>query len=685
MRNQNFELPSARGESECLLSMTAAAIDLLSLLGSSLDFGGIQSKLMDSCLLRLQKGFVINGQEAAAIAMLLQFTETIQHDLKTSMEQNVRSENVLRVFLDTICTMGVQQEVAKAISKTVDEDGNVKDGASPELQRARVQYRMLETKVQELVKGMLREQEVGASTQEVDGRYCIAVSNEYQRTFPGLLLKSGGSTSYIEPVVLVSLNDKLGEARAAVSKAEYEALRVLTKKLLSLVESLTSLLEAVIQLDVVVARAKFSLMYEGSMPAFTGAQVETKSPKPGQGLSLQLRHAYHPLLLHQYKEHLHLQRARIRTRQKEASMELLPPVSIDISVAWNTRVVTITGPNTGGKTAAMKTLGLTALMAKSGLYVLAKEPAFLPWFDAVFADIGDEQSLFQSLSTFSGHLRRINDIKKLSTKDSLVLLDEVGTGTNPNEGAALGMSILESFASDKEGGAFLTIASTHHAELKTLKYSDNRFENASVEFDEESLKPTYRLLWGVPGRSCALNISERLGISKSILQAAERHLGLANAEINQVIMDLEKSKRDFENGIIEAEKYLKNAKVLHGNIKEAAEVVQEEEQNAAVQASNLIQEEAHKARASISSIHQRKLSILEKSPATMPSHAETSPVKGLILNLEGKEFIGRVGSTVFVPRLGKEAKVVQVLSGKRMVVVQSGSIQLRVSFSDVKL
>ncbi|MCO5597807.1 hypothetical protein L7F22_051891 [Adiantum nelumboides] len=214
---------------------------------------------------------------------------------------------------------------------------------------------------------------------------------------------------------------------------------------------------------------------------------------------------------------------------------------------------------------------------------------------------------------------------------------------------------------------------------------DKRFENASVEFDEETLKPTYRLLWGVPGRSCALNISERLGVPKSILVAAERHLGVANTEVNQVIMDLEKSKRDFEDDITVAEKYLKMVKVLHTNIKEAVELVQEEEQNSAVYASNMLQEEAHKARASLSALHQRKLSAPDKTPPIMPLSSETPPAWSLISNLEGKELVARVGSTVFVPRLGKEAKVVQVLSGKRMVVVQSGSIQLRVSFSDVKL
>lgn len=693
---QDFTLPSTELDSENLLSQTTAAIDLLAVLGNSLDFGGVQSKMVNSCLIRLQKGFLINGREAVAIATLLKFTDTIQRDIKMGGEQNIDFNNVLKFFLDTICTIGAQPEVTKAIWKIVDEDGNVKDSASSDLQRARVQHRMLETKVQELLRSMLREQEGNASTQKVDGRFCIAVSSENQKMFPGLLLQSGsgGSTSYIEPLALVSLNDKLAEARASILKAEYEALQTLTKKLLPHLENLAAVLETVVQLDVVIARAKFSLMYEGSRPTFTAANGKLSRAwssgelnkgntlladvRPGKGLLLQLRQAYHPLLLHQYREHV--RKIKTHRRKRETTMNLSPPVPIDVSVPRETRVVTITGPNTGGKTAAMKTLGLAALMAKSGLYVLAKDPVYLPWFDAVFADIGDEQSLFQSLSTFSGHLRRINHIKESSTGESLVLLDEVGTGTNPIEGAALGMSILESFARDGAGGAQLTFASTHHAELKTLKYSDNRFENASVEFDEETLKPTYRLLWGIPGRSNALNISERLGVPKHILGAAWRHLGAASTEINQVIMDLERSKREFENDLFEAEQYLKKAKLLHKSLKEAAELMEEEEQSSFLVASSMLQEEAHKARAALSTIHLKKLNTVEN---TSPTNTQP-PGKLVALNSQGGVRMPKVGEMVYVPRLGKEAKVVQVLSGKKMVVVQSGSIQLRLSLSDVK-
>ncbi|KAL3630662.1 hypothetical protein CASFOL_023646 [Castilleja foliolosa] len=208
------------------------------------------------------------------------------------------------------------------------------------------------------------------------------------------------------------------------------------------------------------------------------------------------------------------------------------------------------------------------------LYVLASEPARIPWFDYVLADIGDEQSLSQSLSTFSGHLKQISEIKSLSTSLSLVLLDEVGAGTNPLEGASMGKSLLESFA---DAGVLLTIATTHHGELKALKYSNNAFENACVEFDEVKLKPTYRILWGVPGcvklsifstsnkfclilgRSNAINIAERLGLPVEILDNARELYGAASAEINEVIVDMERFKQDYHKRVHETQHHLRDA------------------------------------------------------------------------------------------------------------------------------
>lgn len=274
-----------------------------------------------------------------------------------------------------------------------------------------------------------------------------------------------------------------------------------------------------------------------------------------------------------------------------------PPVPIDITIGASTRAVVITGPNTGGKTAAMKALGLAAVAARAGLPIPAADPVLLPCFDAVLADIGDEQSLSASLSTFSGHLRRIEALRVESTSRSLVLLDELGTGTDPTEGAALGIALLRVLSRGGQGGAALTVATTHHSALTALKYEESerkgekkvnplqqqestststsssiddnsdtgkkessssssgkgasvvglsgpKFENASVEFDEVKLAPTYRLLWGVPGRSNALNIAQRLGLDPDLVEEARERLGVAAAAVNESIVELEEARKE---------------------------------------------------------------------------------------------------------------------------------------------
>lgn len=250
----------------------------------------------------------------------------------------------------------------------------------------------------------------------------------------------------------------------------------------------------------------------------------------------------------------------------EATAVQLPPdpQPIDVTVRPETRAVIITGPNTGGKTATLKALGLAVVAAKCGLPIPAVAPARMPCFDAVLADIGDEQSLSASLSTFSGHLRRISALRAESGSRSLVLLDELGTGTDPTEGSALGIALLQALVRGGPGGAGLTVASTHHGALTALKYEDARLENACVEFDEVKLAPTYRLLWGIPGRSNALNIAERLGLDGTVVAAAREKMGSAAAEVNNTIVELEGLRRRCEQDEVAAEVAGKAAAIARG-------------------------------------------------------------------------------------------------------------------------
>lgn len=303
-------------------------------------------------------------------------------------------------------------------------------------------------------------------------------------------------------------------------------------------------------LDLATARARYSLWLDAYPPEFVDF---------ADGESITLRQVRHPLLVWQ-------------ERHEEGS-QVIP---IDVRISPETRVVAITGPNTGGKTVTLKTIGMVALMAKVGLFIPAKSPARIPWFNNVLADIGDEQSLQQSLSTFSGHIRRIVRIlDEIKENNSLVLLDEVGAGTDPNEGTAIAISILKYLASNN----LLTIATTHYGELKSLKYSDSRFENASVEFDDVSLQPTYRLLWGIPGRSNAITIAQRLGLNDDIVAEAKELVGGFSADVNELISALEKQRKEQEDKHQQAQDLLTKTELFYQQVEAKAISLQARERD----------------------------------------------------------------------------------------------------------
>ncbi|XP_073039574.1 uncharacterized protein [Primulina eburnea] len=711
------------------------------------------------------RGSPVSGSEAMALLALLQFAEMLQLNIKAATKEDSAWYGRFLPLSAMIVELVINPSLIKFIEQLIDEDGSVKDSASSDLRHARDRVRVLERKLYQLIESMIRKELKESPTIEasnIDGRWCIKSEADMHPTFEGLLLSSNlGAGNLVEPLAAVPLNDELQQARLSVAKAEADVLLKITKKMQMDLADIQHLCNCMIQIDLINARARYSISFDGSFPDLympcdgngfidTETSVEDKISKQSfltqKKWTLYLPKAYHPLLLLQHRQNMQkalkdLSNAKSEISRKKrqegyakwketintnlSSLEMqvsmlkqAPPIPFDIFVEQNNKVLIITGPNTGGKTICLKTVGLAAMMAKSGLYVLASEPARVPWFDFVFADIGDDQSLTQSLSTFSGHLKQISEIKSLSTHLSLVLLDEVGAGTNPLEGASLGMSLLESFA---DSGALLTIATTHHGELKTLKYSNDAFENACMEFDEVNLKPTYRILWGVPGRSNAINIAERLGMPAEILDNARELYGAASAEINEVIVDMERFKQEYHEQIHEVQLYLRLSKELHQRLlvtqnrvvehglEQRRRMIQEISE-AAASARSMIHKKVRQSRSNPtlsplqreankdmqtstvnnhhSTLKENVISAATKTPTEANATSTTTEIpyskeNNRHLVTEKKFKLPKIGDTVNVLSLNKKATVMQLDSSKGEIIVQAGNLKLKLKLSDI--
>ncbi|KAI3704814.1 hypothetical protein L1987_75043 [Smallanthus sonchifolius] len=721
-------------ESLRLLAETNAAVEMHNHGGCVMDFTSIDMELVKSAIQHAHRGFPVDGVEAMAIVAMLQLVDSLQINLREAIKED---SDWLRRFMpvaEMIMDMTVNRPLVKFIQKLVDEDGCVKDSASPTLKRSREQVRLLERKLYQLMDSLISNEMKETSSMEVsniDGRWCIKSGTDTKKSFDGLLLSSGSGTgSLVEPLSAVPLNDELQQARASVSKAEADVLLEITRKMQTDLEDIENLFNTIIQLDVINARATYSISFGGTCPDLIFSSEESPLVEQGKW-KLYMPKAYHPLLLQQHRQNMQKAMkdvsdatAEIRRRRQQvgivsqreeetyanlssleaqvARLKQSSPVPVDIYVAKETRVLVITGPNTGGKTILLKTVGLAAMMAKSGIFVLSSEPVKMPWFDSVFADIGDEQSLSQSLSTFSGHLKQTSDILSRSTSRSLVLLDEVGAGTNPLEGAALGMSLLECFA-EAGVGASLTMATTHHGELKTLKYSNNVFDNACMEFDEVNLKPTYRILWGIPGRSNAINIAERLGLPNVVVDNARELHGTSSAEINEVIEDMEKLKQKVEEHIHEARHHLRLGRELHKKLVISEGRIREDGISQRYRKIQEISEAGGVARSILhKKVRQRRASPTPNLAASKPENDNTRIISisssqsttvtekdktTVILNDKQQplEKLVKAGDTVHVSKFNKKASVLKVDPSKQEVLVQFGNIKLKLALADIQL
>ena len=508
---------------------------------------------------------------------------------------------------------------------------------------------------------------------ERNGRPVLAVKAGAAGQLPGLVHDSSasGSTVFLEPQAVIPLGNRIRELEGQERELEEAVLRELSGLVGEQSEALAHLQAVLLRLEAALARARYGAWLGGLRPELSPDPV---APWALEGLR-------HPLLLWQ--------------ERKEAGRPVVP---VRVRVAEPVRVVAITGPNTGGKTVTLKALGLAALMARAGLFLPCSAMPQLPWCAQVLADIGDEQSLQQNLSTFSGHIRRIARILEALPPSgdgapagaSLVLLDEVGAGTDPTEGSALAIALLRQLAER----ATLTIATTHFGELKALKYADPRFENASVAFDVDTLSPTYHLQWGIPGRSNALAIATRLGLEPVVINEAQALLGPSGeGDANAVIAGLENQRQRQQEAAEEAAALLARTELLHEELLERWQ--QQKDQSAELQ--ELRRQELERSIRAGQGEVRRLIRRLRQAGRAQPAEAgEAARQVGQRLRKleeahrptperrEHQGWLPKVGERVRVLSLGKAGEVLDLSDDGRELTVRCGVMRLTLALTAIE-
>lgn len=481
---------------------TGEATDLLRLY-PTFSLGGVRD--IRGHLWRVTRGAVLQPNELIEVLDTVQAGRRLRNFFAKVKEDFPRLKELSQQLLDL-------NEVEKAITQVIGEDAKVKDDASPTLFRLRRKIHEVQDRIKSKLETMIRSGEYQKVLQETlitmrGDRYVLPVKQEYRSRMPGLVhdQSASGATLFIEPMAIVELNNELRKVQLEEEKEVEALLAALSAKISSFEQELQITLEALGKFDFLVAKARLSGAMSASRPS-----LNTKG-------YLRIVKGRHPLITGKV-------------------------VPLDLELGKDFQTLIITGPNTGGKTVALKTCGLLCLMAQCGLHIPAEPETELCVFDKIFADIGDEQSIEQSLSTFSSHMKNLVFIVEEAGPSSLVLLDELGAGTDPTEGAALAMAILNTLHS---AGARI-VATTHYSELKAFAYNTSGMENASVEFDPISLKPTYRLLIGMPGRSNAFEIAARLGLAPQVVAMARSYVSRDELEVGALLEELETRRLTLE-------------------------------------------------------------------------------------------------------------------------------------------
>lgn len=619
-------------------------------------FGGIRD--IRQALHRARIGGMLNPSELLDIALTSQGARRLAKFLA-----DMHDEHPIPTLIAVCERISDHKPVEDRIKQCIDDNAQVVDSASSELARIRHELRVSESRAREKLEQMVRTPSIQKMLQDnlvtIRGdRYVIPVKQEYRSHFGGMIhdQSASGATLFIEPEAVVQLNNKVRELKLKEEAEIEKILRALSALVGEIADPLLATTEAVGELDFMFAKAGLARVMKASLPIMNDRGF------------IKLKKGRHPLI----------------------PAESVVPIDVELGNRYTTIIVT--GPNTGGKTVSLKTIGLLSLMAMAGLFVPAEEGSQLCVFDAIYADIGDEQSIEQNLSTFSSHMTNIIRILREMTPKSLVLLDELGAGTDPAEGSALAISILEYI---HRMGCRI-VATTHYSELKAYAYDRQGVMNASMEFDVQTLRPTYRLLVGVPGRSNAFAIAERLGLSKSIIEHARGQIGEEDQRVESMIATLEENRLQAEAERQTAEQLRREVERLREEQRRERERFEEQRDKLMERAEREAREAVAKARREAEEVIAELKRMQREEAGAVKSH-ELGNLKRRLNEAEpelrrpkpksqGRSKADKIepGDEVMVLNLGQKGHVVE-FSGDKEAIVQLGIMKMKVPRDSLEL
>ena len=630
----------------------------------SISFSGLTD--MRPSIGRLAIGSTLSIGELLGIVKLLDVCARVKAYSRTARSDSSEDGTAHGDCLDPMFScLEPLTPLSQEIHRCILSEDEIADDASPKLKQIRRSMSGAHEKIRSVLTGMVngsaRMYLQDAVITQRNGRFCLPVKAENRSFVPGMIhdQSSSGSTLFIEPMAVVKLNNDLRELELAEEKEVAVILATLSGMVADKSEELLQDISVLTQLDFIFARAMLSKSYNGYEPDFNTEGI------------VDIKKGRHPLL------------------------DAKKVVPVDIRIGKDFDLLVISGPNTGGKTVSLKTVGLFTLMGQAGLHIPAAEHSMLSVFTQVYADIGDEQSIEQSLSTFSSHMTNIVSFWEKADEHSLVLFDELGAGTDPTEGAALAIAIL----SDLHSRGIRTIATTHYSELKIFALSTDGVENACCEFDVDTLRPTYRLLIGVPGKSNAFAISSKLGLPDYIIQEAKKHISSEAESFEDVVADLENTRRAIESdremaaqARSEAEKLRlayanrqsrlddSREKILAKAREEAQAILREAKEYAdeTIRVYNKLGSERDASREM-----ERKRTALREKMKAMDAEGKSAPAARTGKELTAKDL--HIGDSVKVLSMNLKGTVSSLPDAKGNLFVQMGILRSQVRLDDLEL